>query len=335
MKRLGKFVIRALAVVLVLVLVVVGVRVVNGWRYPTSEGSDLRALASYDLDQEGMSIEHLTGDYLNGFHLVPDEVTHDGVVVTFGGSEGSPDFDRAVSLAEQGYEVYALFFFGQENQQEQLQEVPVEFFGEVTDRIEEGSARPGPLTVIGSSKGAELALVLAEEYEQIDNVVLFAPTMHSYQGLVFGQEVPASFTRGGEDVPFLSFRDASLGALAGQLSAMAFNYPISYLPTYQSVVEGSDQAAVEAATLDPTAVEGGLLVFAGGDDQMWQSATAAQQIQDANPEAEVHVYPEAGHIFYGPGHIAGLATGGSEEANTAAGQDSTRVLEETLATWHG
>lgn len=334
MRRLGKFLVRALAVMVALVLVVVGVRVVNGWRYPSAEGSDPRAIASYDLDQEGMSIEHITGDYLSGFHLVPDEVIRDGVVVTFGGSEGSPDFSRAVSLAELGYEVYALFFFGQENQQAQLQDVPLEFFGEVTDRIEAGSARPGPLTVIGSSKGAELALLLAEEYDEIDNVVLFAPTMHSYQGLVFGQEVPASFTRAGEDVPFLSFRDASLGALAGQLSAMAFNYPISYLATYESVVEGSDPDAIEAAALDPTAVEGGLLVFAGGDDRMWQSATAAQQIQDLNPAAEVHVYPEAGHVFGGTGHAAGLALGGTEQANAEAREDSTRVLTETLTTWH-
>lgn len=335
MRRRGKVLVRALAVAVALVLVVVGVRVVNGWRYPSAEGSDARAIAGYDLDQEGMSIEHITGDYLNGFHLVPDEVTRDGVVVTFGGSEGSPDFSRAVSLAEQGYEVYSLFFFGQENQQAQLQDVPLEFFGEVTDRIEAGSARPGPLTVIGSSKGAELALLLAEQYEQIDNVVLYAPTMHSYQGLMFGQEVPASFTRGGQDVPYLSFRDASLGALAGQLSAMAFNYPVSYLSTYESVVDGADPAAVEAAALDPAAVEGGLLVFAGGDDRMWPSATAAQQVQDANPAAEVHVYPEAGHVFGGYGHSGGLALGGTDQANTDAREESTRVLEEALATWHG
>lgn len=334
MRRLGKFLVRALAVVLALVLIVVGVRVVNGWRYPSEEGSDPRAIASYDLEQEGMSIEHITGDNLSGFHLVPDEVTRDGVVVTFGGSEGSPDFSRAVSLAEQGYEVYSLFFFGQENQQAQLQDVPLEFFGEVTDRIEAGSSRPGPLTVIGSSKGAELALLLAEEYDEIDNVVLFAPTMHSYQGLVFGQEVPASFTRDGEDVPFLSFHDASLGALAGQLSAMAFNYPISYLSTYESVIGGSDPDAVEAAALDPTAVEGGLLVFAGGDDRMWPSALAAQQIQDTNPAAAVHVYPEAGHVFAGTGHSGGLALGGTEEANADAAEDSTRILEETLTGWH-
>jgi len=335
MRRLAKILVRALAAVVVLVLIVVGVRVVNGWRYPTGEGSDPRALASYDLDQEGMSIEPVTGEYLSGFHLLPEEVTRAGVVVTFGGSEGSPDFSRAVSLAEQGYEVYALFFFGQENQQDQLQDVPLEFFGELTDRIEAGSARPGPLTVIGSSKGAELALLLAEQYQQIDNVVLFAPTMHSFQGLVFGQDVPASFTRDGQDVPFLSFRDASLGALAGQLSAMAFNYPVSYLSTYESAIDGSAAADVEAAALDPTAVDGGLLVFAGGDDRMWPSAAAARQIQEANPSAQVHVYPEAGHIFAGPGHVNGMATGGTEEANAAAAEDSTRVLEETLATWHG
>ncbi|MDO5662531.1 MAG: hypothetical protein Q4G40_07550, partial [Brachybacterium sp.] len=285
MRLLKKILLRGLAALLVLVLVVVGVRLVNGWRYGSAEaGPDPRSLATYDLDQDGMSIEHVEGGYMNGFHLVPDEVTRDGVVVTFGGSEGSPDFARAVQLAGEGYEVYALFFFGQENQQAELESVPVDFFTEVTARIETDAARPGPLTVIGGSKGAELALVLAAADEAldsavtIDNVVLYAPTIYSYQGLVFSAEAPPSWTVDGQPVPFLSFQEASLGALAGQLSAMAFNYPVSYRSTYASMVDGADAAAEEAARLDPNAVPGGMLVFAGGDDAMWPSDVAAEQI---------------------------------------------------------
>lgn len=335
MRRVSRFLLRALTALVVLVLIVVGVRLINGWRFGGESDADPQDLASYELEHEGMSIEQLDGDYLSGFHLVPDEVSRDGVVVTFGGSDGGPDFERAVELAGEGYEVYALFFFGQDGQPSELDRVPLEFFDEVTARIEEEIVRPGPVTVIGTSKGAELALLLAAEHEVIDNVVTFAPTMHAYQSLKFGAETTSSWTLDGEDVPYLSFQRASIGSTARMFAALAFNYPIAYRSTYVSVVERAPAEEEAAARLDPAAVSGSLLVFAGGDDEMWQSDTAAQQIQEAAPEAEVHLYPQAGHAFSGDGHWGGLAMGGTAEANRAAAQDSTAVLHERLATWHG
>lgn len=336
MRHVTRFLVKLVAILAALALIVVAVRLVNGWRFDGGgTGSDPQDLSSYQLDQEGFSVEHITGDYLNGFHLVPDEVTSNGVVVTFGGSEGGPDYARALELAGRGYEVYALFFFGQDNQRSELAQIPVDFFSEVTDRIEDSAVRSGPVTVIGTSKGAELALLLAAEHEAIDNVILFAPAMHAYQALSFGGEPVSSWTRGDEQVPYLSFQNASIGSLATMLSATAFNYPIAYRSTYVSVVERSPADEEEAARLDPGAVDGGLLVFAGGDDEMWQSDVAAQQIQDAAPKAEVHVYPQAGHAFLGASHRGGLAMGGTVEANQAAGEESAAVLHERLEQWHG
>src|SRR5699024_9902586 len=83
---------------------------------------------------------------------------------------------------------------------------------------------------------------------------------------------------------------------------------------YVSVVERAPAEEEAAARLDPAAVSGSLLVFAGGDDEMWQSDTAAQQIQEAAPEAEVHLYPQAGHAFSGDGRRGGLAMGGAAGA---------------------
>lgn len=336
MRLVKKALLSTLALVCVLALVVVGVRLVNHWRFPEQSGADPRDLASYDLEQEGMEVEQVTGERLTGFHLVPDEVTRDGVVVTFGGSEGGPAYDRALCLARQGHEVYALFFFGQENQPEALEQVPLEFFGEVTERIEQGAVRPGPLSVIGASKGAELALLLAEHYPEIDNVVLFAPAMYSFQGLGGAWPGSSSWSLEGEQLPYLSFENSSVvGGLTSQLSAWVFDHPTEYRSTYESVVENSPAAERDEARLDPTAVEGGLLVFAGGQDEMWQSEVAAEEIGRANPGADIYVFDEAGHVFAGPGHAMGLATGGTVEANEEAGGRSTEILHETLAGWHG
>ncbi|MFC7374143.1 MULTISPECIES: alpha/beta fold hydrolase [unclassified Brachybacterium] len=335
MKRLGRFLVRAVASLVVLALLVLAVRAVNGWRFDDGDAPDPTDLATYDLEQDGLDIEHVTGDYLAGFHLLPtDGPAAAGVVVTFGGSDGGPAYAQAVRIAQQGYEVYSLFFFGQENQQPALDRVPLEFFEEATDRIEQTARSPGPLTVIGTSKGAELALLLAEHYEQIDNVVLFAPTMHVNQSLVVGRESHSSWTLAGEEVPFLSFRSASAGDLVHQLSAAAFNYPVTYRSTDESIIENSPAEDEDAARLDPSAVDGGLLVFAGGDDRMWPADTAAYEIGELVPEAEVHVYPDAGHVFSAGEVVGGLRNGGTAEANEQAEQDSEERLAKRLTEWH-
>ncbi|MFD2392823.1 hypothetical protein ACFSSF_01975 [Dietzia aerolata] len=78
-----------------------------------------------------------------------------------------------------------------------------------------------------------------------------------------------------------------------------------------------------------------MLIFAGGDDQLWPAADSARRFAEMRPDrTEVHIYPEAGHIFSVPGDYAkGMWMGGSAEANAAALQDSDRILGERLADW--
>lgn len=153
LRVIGKVLLWLLAAILMLVLVVVGLRVYNGQKYPITDASNSGMSSdksSYDTSERVTAIE---GDYLNGFHFHPVEKKHRGVVVVYGGSEGSPDYDRAKQLASDGYEVLSLFFFGQPNQKPTLANVPLEQFDEVADYIEENTDSTGPVTVIGTSKG--------------------------------------------------------------------------------------------------------------------------------------------------------------------------------------
>lgn len=109
-----------------------GVRLANSRRFP----DPLRAhpgpgdAAGYPRRLPGVTVTPVSGSRLAGFHLRPDTLSRRGVVVGYGGSEGGCDFARASALAGQGYEVLALFVFGQPNQPRRLQQVPVESFGE-------------------------------------------------------------------------------------------------------------------------------------------------------------------------------------------------------------
>lgn len=318
---------------LVIALVIAGMRAYNQRVYPIM--AVVRGGAEGGFDGASASISPVHGEYLNGFHLQPQRRQHEGVVVTYGGSEGSPNYERATQLANAGYEVLALYFFGQDNQAPTLANVPLEQFEEVSDYIRANVAEPDPVTVIGNSKGAEFALLLAQHGFAVDNVVAFAPAHYSYSGLDFssGKDLP-TFTLRGEAVPFASFRNASVTTGLRTMWHSVTSYPVSYLATYEEAAANApDSARIELSLIDVPVV-----LFAGAADQMWQSATAAEALCASGPSAECHIYPDAGHVFLkdaasAPGGWE-LMFGGTPEGNRAAYEDSEQVLAERLAQWH-
>ncbi len=333
MQKLVRILLRLLAVVVALVLVFVGIRVVNGLRYPTPPAfaGNFADASRYPTTQPGMTVEPVSGAYLNGLHLRPDAVHHAGLVVTFGGSEGGCDYERAVRLASQGYEVLALFSWGQANQQPVLADVPLEFFAEVlawraVHRV------GGPLTVVGTSKGAELALVLQERYPEVDNVVLYAPTRHSWLGLDYGAVRPSWRWRG-EPVPYVSTTYASHASRVAMVVAMLLNTPMSLVDQF-TTAEAADPGAAAAAP--KVVVSGHLLAFAGDSDRMFPSARDARLLAEAaGGRGEAHVYPDAGHLFGAhDGWAAGVDFGGTRAGNEAAQAASDAVLDAALAAWH-
>ena len=333
MKRATKVLLIIIAVPLTLALVVLGIRFVNGLRYPAPANAvdDPKDPAQYALTQPGMTVERVEGDYLSGFHLRPDTTTQQGLVVTWGGSDGGPDYDRAVRLAGQGYEVLSLFFWGQPNQTPTLANVPLDFFDEVLAWRAEHVPH-GPLTVIGTSRGAELALMLQTKYAEIDNLVVFTPTEYAWQGLDFRVEQP-SWTWRGEPVPYVSFRHSDPGATAAMFGAMLLNTPIPLRAQHETAVANDPNA--ESARI-PLVFTGNLLAFAGDDDAMWPGEIAARSWGDAAPpRTEAHIYPGAGHMFGDiSGWGGGYALGGDQTANAAALQASSEVLNTRLAQWH-
>lgn len=328
-RALGSF-----AVALASIAATIGtIRLVNQRRYPTPHGfpNDLDDPARYELEQPGMTITPVRGDYLNGFELRPDALTREGLIVIWGGSEGGPDFNRAVRLASHGYHVLSLFFFGQANQQPKLASVPLDFFDEVlTWRAQQ--APTGALTVIGTSRGAELALVLQARYPQIDNLVVFSPTRYAWQGLDFRQE-QSSWTWRGEPLPHVSFRHANLGSRLRMLAAMVGNTPVQLRMQHASAAAHDPNS--EAARIR-FGLSGNLLAFAGDDDAMWPGEQAAEYWGRQVPgRTEAHIFPGAGHLF-GPldGWAGGYAMGGTWGANQAAYTESNAILDARLAAWH-
>ena len=344
MKKVGKILLIILIVIVVLIGAVLILRFINGKN--TEKLSEIReneALTNLyagvdrtdplQSEIEGVSVSAVKGDYINGYRLLPDEILHDGAVVVFGGSEGSSNFADAAMIAKRGYEVYSMYFFGQENQAPELLNVPLEFFEELYAYIEKDAADPEPLTLYGGSKGAELSLLLASKYpDLIDNVVLSAPASYVFQGLSFTDRTPhSSWTFKGEELPYIATLPES-DVLARFMLDMLLNKPMKLIDTYISAVniaENKDEAAIPLGD-----VKANLLIFAGRQDQMWPSAEMGEMIKENYAgNCDLHIFEEAGHLFLGPSVLSNLALGGTYEANESAKFESDAILFEKLEAW--
>lgn len=345
MKFLLKIFLRIVAVIIVFIVIVFGVRFVNSNRYSeyisadeASVYSDPANLVLYDTDQENMTVETIEDGNVNGFHLVPDDIKADGVIVTFGGSDGSSNYELAVKLANEGYEVYSLFFFGIGDLPAYIQEVPIDFFEDVLVYIEDNSQSDGPLTVLGASKGAELTLNLATVYDEIDHIILYAPSAYNFFSLDQQNSDDSSWAYEGEALPYLSSRDGNIMETIKMIGGFIFYTPVSYRPVYNEIMAGTDEERLEAARINAEVFEGEGIMFAGGDDLMWDSVRMGEIIHEHAGQITMYEYPEAGHLFtlgrYS-GDSAGLiAMGGDEEANQNALEESNVILLDTLAEWH-
>lgn len=323
-----------LAVLVVVVIAVVAARVVNHFRFPEPAVAYPEAMnaSAYPTELPGIAVTPIADGPVRGFHLRPGEIRHEGVVLTWGGSEGGPDFEHAELLAREGHEVLSLFYFGQPDQPATLDRVPVENASLAIDWAEANAASTDPVTVVGTSKGAELAALLTSYEPRVDNLVLFAPMDHVMQGMD-QRDVVSSWTFQGQEVPYVAYSDApDRGPMLRVAASTLLGAPVHLRPVFEGAIAAQENTD---ARIDLAALPGELLVFAGGDDQLWPADAAADRIAAARPErTEVHVYDSAGHVFNVPGtHVDGMRSGGSAEANTAAQADSDRILAERLAAW--
>ncbi len=298
---------------------------------------------AYPMQSPGLIIKHLEEASLIGFLMQPDKDSKDapqdhkkGVVVLFGGSEGSPAFEQARRIAQQGYTCLALFFFGPSNQQPSLLRVPLEQLKEVHDYIVK-QGFDGPITMMGSSMGAEYVAAGAAHYPDIaDNIILDKPFSHYTFALDFSQGEAPAFSFEGKDIASLSTRNASVSAGLSTLSGFLLATPLSYKDTYSSALERDPDPDSKRIAIEH--FKGNILLIAGDQDKMWDSQASALLMKEHAPWAQLKVFEGAGHIFAPFSQLVSgslvIQTGGSPQANMKANKEYYELIDASLAQWH-
>ena len=197
-----------------------------------------------------------------GVRCLPTRPTGVGALV-LAGSSGRIDAPRARLLAEHGAVAESIRWFGGAGQHSGPWEIPLELFLNRVDLLRRECDR---ILVLGTSFGAEAALLVGALSDAVACVVAFAPSDVVWAGVTDRGEMTSHWTYGGEALPFVPFNRSW--------------EPTSDPPAYVDLYRQSWQAhreAVREATIPVERIRD-LVLVAGGDDQVWPAVAQARRI---------------------------------------------------------
>ncbi|WFR67999.1 acyl-CoA thioester hydrolase/BAAT C-terminal domain-containing protein [Curtobacterium flaccumfaciens] len=182
--------------------------------------------------------------------------------------------------------------------------------------------------VVGTSLGAEAALLIGAHRQSVAGVIAFAPTDVVWPWKDHAGIECSHWTLAGVPVPFVPLA----------WDSYVPETPARFRPLYEQSYARSP-ANVEAAVIPVEQIQQ-LVMVAGGDDQVWPSTESAHRIRvrrrDAGRETTLVSREDAGHRTILPGEtiVAGGQTmqrGGSEDADRALGRAAWAAITSTVA----
>ena len=273
--------------------------------------------------------ENLSGTVAGTLFRCPQATT--GVVV-LGGSSGRVDVGRARLFANEGSSALALQWFGGEGQVPGICEIPLETFFAATDCfIETGCRR---IVYVGTSKGAEAALLAAVHDQRINTVVAISPSSVAWGNIGAGRDgvswpERSSWSLNGIPLPFVpTDPDWAPEELDGL---------VSYRGLFERCLKTFAREA-NAAAIPVEIASAEILLVAGGDDALWPSLSFATDIvrrrDKGGKVTRLVSSPDAGHRILLPGETTPRSTvhahGGNDEADSKLGRKAWEAIRELL-----
>jgi dienelactone hydrolase len=294
----------------------------------------------------GVRVSALTDSGLvASLHLPARPGRYPGLVILGGSECGKRSAEqRADLLASHGYAAMALAYCawpekdgrmpaGMERLPRGVFEVPVEYIETALRRMathpEVDAERIG---LWGTSKGAELALLVAASNTMLRAVVAVVPSSVAWPGLTSPWRSGPSWTRGGMPIGFVRYPSDS--ALMRLLS-----HPGEPTLAHMYLASLQDTAAVARAAIPVERISAPLFLISGTDDTLWPSSVMADMIvarlrERGSSVPVVHVRNEnAGHAIappYYPTTEVAKRLGGTPLGNAAAQEQSWRQALEFL-----
>lgn len=241
------------------------------------------SIASATLERRWLApntaMRELRADGMIGWLYIPPGRERRQVIIVLGGSGGGYDLDKAALLSRHGFATLALAYFGVSPLPEWLHRVPLEYFARAIAWL---GAQPeidvSRIGVLGVSRGAELALLLASRFPQVRAVAAYAPSAVAWgsggRDKAAGEAIPC-WTSNEKAIPFAPL------PLRGFIARSAIpvgllRRPVKFRNLFRSALRNRE--AVKQAAIPVEQTHGPILLVSGGDDRVWPAAQMAEMI---------------------------------------------------------
>jgi dienelactone hydrolase len=261
-------------------------------------------------------------------------------LILLGGSEGDDVIVRgAAAFASRGYAVLALPYYSPPTWgpggpgPSKFPSLPAAFADIPIDRLEEARAwlerQPEAdatrIGVVGTSKGAEFALLAAVRMPWIKAVLAMVPSDVVWEGWGAGiaADTRSSFSWQGQPLPYVPYV-----GMDKEFAGFATGADVR-IRRPQDAGRAAHPARVPLARIPVERIKAPVMVVGGHDDQLWDSGTMAQNIvatrQAAGLKTVALIYRDAGHWLGGHGYgpttqynAGPYKVGGTPQANAQA-----------------
>ena len=246
----------------------------------------------------GTAIRAVEEDGLAGLLFIPREGPTLGgadsagrlpTVITVGGSGGGLDWEIAAALAAHGFAALALPYFGFEPLPASLNSIPLEYFEKAIAWLgRQPEVDAGRLAIHGTSRGGELALLLASRIPLLRAVAGIVPGNVVWQGTGRAPDDGraaardrnghrSSWTYRGEPLPFVPYR-MSWFRVWTAARLIAFRKPVRFVNLHRDSFK--QREIVERAKIEVEKIQAPILLVSAGADLIWPSEPMAEAIEE-------------------------------------------------------
>jgi dienelactone hydrolase len=268
-------------------------------RAENAGGTVIRAVTRRSI-AEGVQVVQVREPRLQANLFLPSGEGPFPTVLVLGGSGGGFPDRGAALFASHGIAAVSLAYFGVEGLPTELRRIPLEYFEGAIDWIaRQAMLDVSRLAVCGTSRGGELALLLATRHRHIRCVVAYVPSSHLWGAVslsddTFDEEHLAAWIEGGRGLPYA-------GRVRNDAVRPDEHGVIRLTPAFLTFLE--DDKRAEASMIPVERINGPILLISGMDDALWPSTHFGTLVEE---RARAHgfdfsvehlAYAEAGHAI--------------------------------------
>jgi dienelactone hydrolase len=241
--------------------------------------------------------EVVTGAGLEGILFLPPGPGPFPGVLVLTGSGGGRDELKAARLASAGFAAFAIAYFAAPGVPDELVRIDLRYFERAMQWLLGREDVTGDqVSVLGTSRGGELTLLLASRFPVIGTAIAYVPSGIVHAGIYKAplgwlSDVP-SWTIDGEPIPYL---DHDRGD-------RELPEPVACSPVYAADLFPYEP--VQRATIPVEQSNAGILLLSGTDDDVWPSTLFCElvmaRLRRYGKPVRHLAFPGAGHRFVFP-----------------------------------